>query len=51
MKALLEVLKLEVKDIVTTSEVITPDPETPPPAACEFEACPGLEFDPYAMEG
>lgn len=51
MKALLEVLKLEVKDIVTTSEIPGGEEPVTPPAACEFEACPGLEFDPYAMEG
>jgi len=38
VKAILEIVKVDVKDIVTTS-------------GCEYEACPGLEWDPYAAEG
>lgn len=38
MKAELEIMMLNVKDIVTTSE-------------CPYDACPGLEWDEYAMEG
>ncbi len=38
MKTLLEIVELK-NDIVTTS------------TGCEFEACPGAEFDEYAMEG
>lgn len=39
MKAELEIMMLEVKDIVTTS------------GECQYEACPGLEWDEFAMEG
>ena len=39
MKAFIEIVELK-NDIITTSTV-----------ACEYEACPGLQFDPYALEG
>lgn len=38
MKAELEIMRLNVKDIVTAS-------------GCEYDACPGLEWDPNALEG
>ena len=38
MKAELEVLRINANDIVTAS-------------GCEFEACPGKEWDPDALEG
>jgi hypothetical protein len=38
MRTELEIVKLNVKDVVTTS-------------ACAYEDCPTLEFDENAMEG
>lgn len=42
MKANLEIVKFNLNDVVTASN---------PAPACPYEACPGLEDDPYAMEG
>lgn len=41
MKAELEIMMLSVKDIVTASAG----------EDCPYDACPGLEWDEFAMEG